>query len=281
MTDQALRPKVLTKAALERLRDELEAAESPADFLAAADALISDPNNLFSRADEGGSLLPLSLESVGPEHDLEVALSVYDHLGVMDRANAADPRLWSYLAFTTFRNYMERRWPLTVDDWRARVRARWLLTSASRGTLDRHGVSSLWWLVNATHDPERSRTLSAATDDEFAYTRVLFRNQDWIQSAFDREIGAFTEVVLAAVDQFLESRPKNRGKFIQALMKELGLVGAYQDLGVLGADELRNVVREAVGRFEFEEDPAWEIWVGAGEAPRDGHGAGATGGVMS
>ena len=110
-------------------------------------------------------------------------------------------------------------------------------------------------------------------DDEFAYTRVLFRNQDWIQSAFDREIGAFTEVVLTALDQFLESRPRNRGRFIQSLMKELGLVGAYQDLGVLGADELRVVVREAAGRFEFDEDPAWDTWLAAGEVPQDEHGA--------
>ena len=77
--------------------------------------------------------------------DIENGPKVHDYLGEMDRANAADPRLWTYLAFVTYRTYMEERWSLNgVSKWKNRVNSRWLLNRVTRGSIVRHGIARLW-----------------------------------------------------------------------------------------------------------------------------------------
>ena len=59
---------------------------------------------------------------------------MYEYLGVMDPANASDRRLWTYLAFATYRDYMEARWPLAeVRNWKNRAETRWLMPAPTAG----------------------------------------------------------------------------------------------------------------------------------------------------
>ena len=145
--------RVLTLAALENINKALSDSEDANDFLARVDAIVS--------LEENRLLLPMSYGT--PEEingdtskvgvDIENGPKVHDYLGEMDRANAADPRLWTYLAFVTYRTYMEERWSLNgVSKWKNRVNSRWLLNRVTRGSIVRHGIARLWWITHLTYE---------------------------------------------------------------------------------------------------------------------------------
>ena len=111
--------------------------------------------------------------------DADNAIVLYEAFLGLDRVNAADPRLWDYLAFTACREYMEKRWPVDKSrNWTGRVKTRWMFNHPSRGVLIRHGIARLWWLAELTYDGERAHLLSKQTDDAYAYTRGVLKNED-------------------------------------------------------------------------------------------------------
>lgn len=129
----------LSRNALDLLAERLDSSETPDDFFAEADIIITDSANLLE--------MPFSIL---PEEDLTYgqeaanARIVYNAIGALDRANAADGRLWTYLALATFREYMEVRWPLTrVKNWKSRAQTRWLMSRASRQLLARQSAEEV------------------------------------------------------------------------------------------------------------------------------------------
>lgn len=233
----------LTDHALAEARRILHEAESPADFFAGADALLADPANTLA--------LPVELElshDVGSNlgssgTDAEAAVAIFEFLGPMAPANAADARLWSYLALVTFREYMSARWPLEGDSWKGRAEKRWLLRATREG-LTRHGIARLWWLMDLTHDPHLAEPLSQASGDPLAYGRAALANQDRVVSIFERELGAHSNLVRSVLEH-LESSPSRTGNYVKALMKELVLVAGYRDFAVVDRDGARAAVEEA------------------------------------
>lgn len=239
--------RALTFEALVKLKAALDGAESPDDFLAAADALIRMPENLLELPYDTGIADPLEPGSPGDTgRDIENGPQVYEFLGALDRANASDRRLWTYLAFTVYRDYMEKRWPLTgLRTWKSRVQDRWLMLNATRGKLVRHGIGRLWWVTSLTYDGRCEHVLSKESGDSFAYTREVFRNEDRINSLFDREAGALPVLVRSVLEHAAQGGEYGTDKHLAALMKELTLVYGYRDLAFLGGDGLRSLIAES------------------------------------
>ncbi|WDF35078.1 DUF6339 family protein (plasmid) [Arthrobacter agilis] len=245
MTENAAH--ALTFEALVLLTRALETSNSPEDFLAAADAIIAQPDNV----------LPLPFDTGQPEsltpginreksRDADNATKVYEFLGALDRANASDRRLWTYLAFSTYRDYMELRWPLTEgNNWKGRVKRRWLMLNVSRGPLIRHGIARLWWISSLTYDPRYKFSLSKSSGDPFAYTREVFRNEDRLLSLFDREAGALPGVVRVVLEHAAQGGTYSTDKHLGSLMMELTLAYGYRDLGVLSSEDLQTLVAQA------------------------------------
>jgi hypothetical protein len=238
----------LTFEALVSLTRALEAADSPADFLAAADNITGQTENI----------LPLPFETGEPEtldpgvkrqksRDSGNAPVVYEFLGALDRSNASDRRLWTYLAFVTYRDYMEKRWPLAeAKNWKGRVRDRWLLLNVSRGSLIRHGIARLWWISSLTYDPQCEYKLSKTSGDSFAYTKEVFRNEDRLNSLFDREAGTIPGLVRAVLEHAAQGDAYSKDKYLGAIMMEATLVYGYRDLSMLAEEELQELVTQAV-----------------------------------
>jgi hypothetical protein len=237
----------LTFEALIKLKAALDLAESPDDFFASADTIIKTPENLLALPFDTGNPDPLDPGSAGDMgRDVDNAPQVYEFLGALDRANASDRRLWTYLAFAVYRDYMEKRWPLTeVRNWKSRVQDRWLMLNASRGKLVRHGIARLWWVTSLTYDARCHHVLSKVSGDSFAYTREVFRNEDRINSVFDREAGALPLLVRSVLEHASLGGAYATDKHLAGLMKELTLVYGYRDIGFLESGELQTLIAES------------------------------------
>jgi len=231
---------MFTYTALDLVRGRLEASETATDFLAEVDALANDPKNTLP--------LAASIEfhgSLDHADDGTNAPAVLEAVGLMDRANAADPRLWSYLGLVTQRDYMQRRWPIDKgQNWKGRVEDRWLMTRPTRQSMVRHGIGRLWWMAELTHDPSMSRPTSRQTGDPYAYTRWLFANEDRVQAIFEREIGSSSGVMWAVIEAMQGSTASNQGQAIKDLAKEVVLSTGYRRLETLDDEELRSLVQE-------------------------------------
>ena len=130
------RARALTFEALVQLDTALRDAGSPSDFLAAADHILSQEENLLDLPFDTGTPDALVVGDGKTEGiDANNAPAVYEFLGPISRANASDRRLWTYLAFATYRGYTEQRWPLDESaKWKDRARNRWLLGAATLTT---------------------------------------------------------------------------------------------------------------------------------------------------
>jgi hypothetical protein len=236
--------RALNYKALVELKSALDASESSSDFLAEADAIIASADNVLELPLNLGS--PEFLDAGSPNdtgRDVDNAPRVYEYLGALDRANASDRRLWTYLTFSTYREYMEKRWPLEdLRSWKGRVQDRWLMLNSSRGKLVRNGISRLWWVAALTHDPKMEHGLSKEAGNPFAYTAEAFRNEDRLNAIFDREAGALPDLVKAVLEHASQGGTYATDKHIQTLMKEMTLVYGYRDLSFLDIQALRELV---------------------------------------
>lgn len=244
--------RALTESALLDLFNALDIANSPEEFLANADAVIANPKNHLPLPVSLGT--PDALAAGGTRGvDVNNAPRVHEYLGEMDRANASDARLWTYLALRSYREYMEERWPLKLnasdtERWKRRARDRWLVHSGSvtRGRLVRHGIARLWWVAHLTYKPSDNQGI--AKDDAYAYTREVFKSEDRINAIFDREVGAISTVATAVLDHAAALGTAANDKYLQRIMQYLKLINGYRDIGMLDAPAMNNLVGIAAVR---------------------------------
>jgi len=245
MTD--LNVKALKSEALLQIQSALSEASSSEDFLAQADAVVHQSRNLLELPFETSAPDALYLGESGERgRDVANAPLVYEFLGAMDPANASDPRLWTYLSFVTYRDYMDKRWPLNgVSNWKSRAETRWMMPRVNRGILVRHGIARLWWIASLTHDPTLRYPLSSDSEDPFAYTSAVLANEDRINAFFDREAGAIPAVIRCVLE-YVDKDPRfHSDNYIRKLMKEITLTYGYRDLGAVDEEILREVVKNA------------------------------------
>jgi hypothetical protein len=247
------------------LSDALDQAATPADFLAEADAILEKPENRLSLPYNLGEPDPIRPAMGAAGVDAANGPAVFDYVGTLDPSNASDPRLWTFMAFSTYRAYMEERWPLAAEskNWKNRAQNRWLLRSTTRGRLVRHGIARLWWVTNLTYDAKCDYPLSKVDGDRYAYTRAVFRNEDRINALFDREAGAISSVVRSVLEHAGKNATYGRDNHMRALMKELTLVMGFRDLGVLHATDLDELIEEVRPRYEGDRDDTDSLTGGA------------------
>jgi hypothetical protein len=248
-----------TEAALIAVGDALTESTNPEDFLAWVDAISGKPENVLSLPYDLGPPEPLGPAKGGAGLDAANGPAVFEYIGALDASNASDPRLWTFMAFNSYRPYMEARWPLIGwVNWKSRAQNRWLLRGTTRGRLVRHGIARLWWVTNLTYDAGRKYALSKADADPYAYARAVFRNEDRINALFDREAGAIVSVTRAVLEHAAQNSVFAKDNHVRAVMKELTLILGFRDLGLLDADALAQLIEEVRPRYDGDNDKgAW------------------------
>jgi hypothetical protein len=241
------RARAVSDSALVAIKSVLDRSETPEDFLIGVDEMFKDSTNLLALPIDYGTANFMAPDAGGRGQDVNNGPEVYEFLGAQDPANASDPRLWTYLAFGTYREYMARRWPLDPSsNWKGRVEDRWLMRNANRGSLIRHGIARLWWVTSLTYDAKCEYPLAAETGDPFAYTRAAFRNEDRIIGLFDREAGSVRSLVRAVLEHAVKGVPQVTDGQIRALMKEVTLVYGFRDIEALSDQQIRELIKVLV-----------------------------------
>lgn len=89
------------------------------------------------------------------------ARMIFSDIGPRDRVFASDPRLWTYLALVTHRDFMSKRWSLPDEDFTSNLQRRWLVPQMNARNLVRHGIARLWWIPFLTYDDNLEHPLSS------------------------------------------------------------------------------------------------------------------------
>lgn len=164
-------------------------------------------------------------------YDAENARRVWEWLGPLSATLAMEERLWAYLTHVVFADYMAVRWPVKGD---SAVHRRYLFEGRSFSALTRNGIARLWWGAALTRDPDR--------ENPFELTATLFLRQDIQVSLLERSLGKCRTVRMSVLDflrrnqEWLSSEAF--GKRIQAMVRELNLLGGVVMLDALGPAEL-------------------------------------------
>lgn len=237
--------KVLRMDSIERIRQTLDGADSPKDFLDEVATIANDPDSLLELPFDTSELTDLVVGSDRALAEVTNAIALYEGLGALPPVAAADERLWTYLALVPFRGYMERRWPIDESrSWKNRAQDRWLMKSATYGVLIRHGISRLWWLADLTFDPALERPLSVETGDPWIYLRTALASEDRIMAIFDRDSGLVPELRFVLLEHCYRSGPRATEVWLRSLMKEITLTSGYRDLSSLDSQELAEMLNE-------------------------------------
>lgn len=232
---------IFSLSALDLLTERLKTADTIEDFFAEVDEISSKSELLLP--------LPATIEfpyqlNPGITEDSGSAITVWEAVGPLNPADAVDPRLWSYLALVSLRTYVSTRWPIeNRENWQDAVKERYLLSNPSRRPIMRHSIARLWWVASLTHDADLEYQASRDSNDEFAYLKWAFENQNRIQSIFERQLGSNKQLRWAILEAMQRSKAKNQSQEIKRIAKEFYLESGFRQLDVLDTDELEALIR--------------------------------------
>lgn len=157
--------------------------------------------------------------------DADAAEAVHRWLVHLTPVQAADARLWTWLAHGPFAEYVHTRWGSALKESEQpvdRVLERWFFRGRGVATFVRSAVARLWWFGHLTHDRGRA--------NPYELTPVLVTNQDMQQAFLERSFGRSRVFIRTVLDTALKHDAKiatagNRGDIYKAWAKALNAFG--------------------------------------------------------
>lgn len=136
----------------------------------------------------------------GSDTDVENAKRLYESFrGALNRLQATDFRLWSFMTHTSCWDYMKTRWNLDEGGGsfsvEGRITDRYFI--ASRSPYMRNGVSRLYWSAELTYDEGNS--------NPYEYLEYVLKYQDLAVNALDRQIGRAKSSILGNLKALKEA----------------------------------------------------------------------------
>ena len=204
--------------------------------------------------------IPNEVPVLDPENDPKNAIRLFEYLAQIDKTAASDPRLWAYLAHTTFCEYAVRRWGIDKKDGAERIVAQHLFTNGDARTLRRHAIARLWWATKLTVAPWEGNSFfgSLKKDDRYYYTRILMQDETTSSDLFERvQITSCPELFIPILD-YLDNHPELRKRELwREFMKEIILTLGYRKIMTLDLDtllaELGEIANDISKRSESSE----------------------------
>lgn len=170
-------------------------------------------------------------------------------------SQALDSAFWNYLSCVVYRDYMSYRWPFYTpngNETNIDIR-RYLNKGSGNRDYQRHGISRLWWFGYLGFNRKN-------TEDPFNSIKILFRNQDFAASVFERSLGQNNNLV-HALARIVESHNLNKLAF-RDVAKFLNLMGGHTVLSALDISSLVKLAETALqysDKFNFTNSSEIEI----------------------
>jgi len=194
-------------------------------------------------------------KSASLEHDFENAVILYESLN-LNRIQASDPRLWTYLCHVPYYTYIKKRHLprtrknkyLDIDKFydyseneQQTIRnyiKQYFFTESDNRTLRKNALSGLWWAVELSIEPwERYDGVQKISDDKYYYTKVLIEDTNLYQGTIERVFGQNPKMLFPIIDLVID---KNMGKDSKAnLFKKVNSILAFRNLSNMNYDEIK------------------------------------------
>ena len=126
------------------------------------------------------------------DYEAENAIALFEYLGELTSTQAADMRLWSTLAHTTFWEYSLSRWDRNEKTDRYVLEHWFDSQKGGLAALRRNAISRLWWAAYLTVAPwEKDRELEVyKCSDRFVFTKILLSQQQIYSDVMERLFGS-------------------------------------------------------------------------------------------
>lgn len=182
-----------------------------------------------------------------PEKDnffeYENAIKIFQAYKDIDRTQATDTRIWTYLAHITYWKYMKARWPIPENESSEKtitfILQHWYMKSSDSKSISRHGIASLWWGTFITYDKNRT--------DPFELTREFFSKQDYKRVIFEENICFYKPLVQAILEYVIENKEifeKYWAYRIRFLIRKLNFISGYKVLSSLDKTKIKSIINE-------------------------------------
>ncbi|MEH7181078.1 DUF6339 family protein [Neobacillus vireti] len=180
--------------------------------------------------------ITLKMPSGRVSYDCENAIELNRKLN-LDRSQAIDERLWTYLSHVTFWKYMILRWNVENQKNPKNYILERYFTHGNRG-LVRNGISRLWWAAELTKDNNNS--------NPYELTEVMFTSAEIVlhllERTFPRNIN-FTRNLLTVFSK-MDKEVYSNVKLFRELMRYFNSIGGVQILDTLDFNDIEKIVHE-------------------------------------
>ena len=189
------------------------------------------------------------------EHDFENAVTLYESLN-LNRIQASDPRLWTYLCHVPYYTYIKKRHLprtaknkyLDIDKFYEYSESeqqtiknyikQYFFTGSDNRTLRRNALSRLWWAVELSIEPwDRYDGVKKISDDKYYYTKVLIEDTNLYQGMFERVFGKNPKMLFPIIDLVIEKKLAKDSK--ANLFKQVNSILAFRNLSNMNYDEIK------------------------------------------
>lgn len=153
-------------------------------------------------------------------------IALYEAYSSLSPLQAADNRLWVYLAIADLFPYVRKKWasqlpgvdnPNRVEKMLSTVRIHWygLQKDSITFTPMRHALANLWWSVYISVDNNAQNR-----EDKYRYTRLFFKNETFRTRTAVGFLGRNREALYGILD-FKEQCPEMFGRNAELMMVEI------------------------------------------------------------
>jgi hypothetical protein len=185
------------------------------------------------------------IDKMNPDDNCASGIALYEAYSKITPLQAADSRLWVYLAQVDLFSYVKSKWapqlpsiddPERVEKMQSNIRIHWfgLQKDSMAFSPMRHSLANLWWSVYTSVDYRAS-----SYDDKYKYTRMLFKNETFRTRTAVGFLGRNREAMYGILN-FMEQCPEMfEGKTEAAfneITKFLNCLGGTMQLSFMKRD---------------------------------------------
>lgn len=156
------------------------------------------------------------LYKMNPDDNCSTGIALFEAFPTISALQAADNRLWIYLAVADLFPYVRKKWapqlpdpddPDRMEKMISNIRIHWFGLQKDSYTFNpmRHALSNLWWSVYISVD-RKAQTL----EDKYKYTKLLFKNETFRTRTATGFLGRNREALYGILD-FMEKCPEMFG----------------------------------------------------------------------